>query len=652
MISQKSKHAAKAAGSGMGAGHMRRLVSAMLAVLLLLALFPARNAYAAEGSLLELSIQAGSTSATVNGKPVTIQQPFSENGTLMVPLGIFKKAFGSTVSLEGEDVVKVMYGPHTGAMTIGGTTAWKDGVKIKLAAPPRMVSGVLMVPLRFVAGVLGARVTPAGGGGIRVTLAPSLAVTAVDTQGGIDSDIGKTRIGNSYLTWSMNYPPGLVVGDSGGDEGVATFTSAENDYYLEVHASPLAVPLDPEGLLENLVGSSQEGGEIVLDRETVPEARTPYARTVSKDSSGALWEGRQYYANGRLYEIYLTDDKAANYKDLGKYAALLNSFQPSFNTSDSSIRDLSTIHNGLREAYNDDYGIALKVPADWSADDQQLYYTGKQGSYLRVKVSSAPAGSTLASWNQELQSQLQDTYVSEAYTSKDSVAGKVSGEPVLINELGLNPGNGWNTEYQILLLKNGYRYFFEYVAASSQPSDKERFTDVLNSIDIDFAQTQENFGRLEVEDYPLLSTKLITKTSKAYGYKIDIPRLWTPVQDLFESQTIEYRFTGGRFQFYASPEVTPEYALSQLQSYYLNTKKDPKGPQVKSVAETAFAGVPATILTIEQIKNSIPVGTKIIIFSKNDVVYTLTVTLNAANATASQQATLERVLGSFGWAGE
>ncbi|MFD2881127.1 stalk domain-containing protein [Paenibacillus rhizoplanae] len=35
--------------------------------------------------------------------------------------------------------------------------------KIKLAAPPRMVSGVLMVPLRFVAGVLGARMTPAEG---------------------------------------------------------------------------------------------------------------------------------------------------------------------------------------------------------------------------------------------------------------------------------------------------------------------------------------------------------------------------------------------------------------------------------------------------------------------------------------------------------
>lgn len=217
-------------------------------------------------------------------------------------------------------------------MTIGSTTAWKDGVKIKLAAPPRMVSGVLMVPLRFVSGVLGARIMPESGGGLRVTLAPSVTETSAAGQGGIDSDAGKTRIGNSYLQWSMNYPAGLVAGDNGGDESVATFTSAEKGYYLEVHASPFATPLDAEGLLEHLVRSSEEGGETVLDREAVPGAKTPYARIVSKDSSGALWEGRQYFADGRLYEVYLTDDNAANYKDLAKYAALLNSFQPVFDT--------------------------------------------------------------------------------------------------------------------------------------------------------------------------------------------------------------------------------------------------------------------------------------------------------------------------------
>lgn len=632
-----------------GAGYRRRGLQVVMALLLLLAVFPAREAKAAEPSLLQLSVKAGSTKADINGKPVVIQKPFTENGTMMVPLGIFKQTFGSTVSLEGNDVVKVMYGPHTGAMTIGSTAAWKDGVKIRLAAPPRMVAGVLMVPLRFVAGVLGAAITPADGGGLLLSLKPSETESSAAPQSSIDSDVGKTRIGNSYLEWSMNYPPGLVVGNSGGNESVATFMSAEDAYYLEVHATSLELPLGPEGLLENLVRASEEGGETVLDREVVLKTKVPYARTVSKDSSGALWEGRQYSAGGRLYELYLTDDNAANYKDFDKYAVLLNSFQPAYNAADRSIRDLSTVTNGLREGYNEDYGIALKVPAEWSLDDQHLYYESKQGNSLRVKVSSAPAGATLESWSQELKSQIRDSYVPDAYTLKDSAAGKVSGEPVLINEIGLNPGNGWSAEYQVLLQKNGYRYYFEYLTGPGQNADKARFTDVLKSIDIDFAAVKENFGRLETADYAQLSTKSVTKSSKAYGYSINIPRLWTPYQDIFESQTVDYRFTGGRFQIYANPEVTMEYAVSELQNYYQNTKKDPKGPQIKSIEEGSFAGVPAAILTVQQTKNSISATTRIFIFSKNEIVYTVTVTLNDANATSAQQAVVERVLGSFGW---
>ncbi|WP_238651044.1 copper amine oxidase N-terminal domain-containing protein [Paenibacillus piscarius] len=651
MTRRKNKGTAGKVFAGMRPAR-RRGMSILLAILLLLTLLPAGSVYAAEQSLLELKVQVGSTSAVINGKPVVIQRPFTDNGTVMVPLGIFKKAFGSTVSLEANDVVKIMYGPHTGALTIGSTTAWKDGVKIKLAAPPRMVSGVLMVPLRFVSGVLGARIMPESGGGLRVTLAPAATETSAAVQSGIDSDAGKTRIGNSYLQWSMNYPAGLVSGDSGGDESVATFTSAEKGYYLEVHASPSATPLDAEGLLENLVRSSEGGGETVLDREAVPGAKTPYARIVSKDSSGALWEGRQYYAGGRLYEIYLTDDNAANYKDLAKYAALLNSFQPAFDTADRSLRDLTAVRGGLREGYNDDYGIALKVPASWSADDQQLYYADNRGSYLRVKVSSAPSGSTLASWNQELQSLLRDTYVAEAYNLKESRTEKVSGEPAMINELGLNPGNGWSTEYQVLLLKNGYRYYFEYVAAPGETGVQAQFAEVLKSIDIDFAQTKNNFGRLATEEYSLLNQKSVTRTSRTYGYRIAIPQLWTVQQELADGQSADYRFAGGRFQISASPDITSEYAVSQLQSYYLNAKQDPARPLITSTRETIFAGVPATELTVQQVRSGIPMTTGIIVFSKNEVTYTLTATLNTANATPAQQAVLERVLGSFGWVGE
>ncbi|OKP85750.1 hypothetical protein A3844_15460 [Paenibacillus helianthi] len=626
---------------------MRCGMCALLAVLMLLAGLPLRQAQAAEQKQLQLNLKVGSTTATVNGEKVMIQKPIEVNGTVLVPLGIFKKAFGSTVSLEADNVVKVMYGPHTGAMTIGSTTAWKDGVKITLPVAPRMVSGTLLVPMRFVAGVLGARVSPGSSGGLLITLSPSEIDEETPGSSGIDSDVGKTRIGNSYYGWSMNYPSGLVVGDSGGNESVATFTNTENLYYLEVHVSPLEIAADPDELLERLVRAAEEGGETILDRVVFPNAEVPYARIVSKDSSGALWEGRQYYSNGKLYELYLTDDNAGNYKDLNPYASLLNSFIPSFNAGDKSIRDLSTVKNGLREGYNDDYGITLQVPAGWTMDDQHLYYESNKGSHLLVKVSSAPSGSTLENWSKDLDSQVSDTFMPGAYTMQKDIEAVVSGEPVRVKETDLNPGSGWSTKYQILLQKSGYRYYVEYLAAAGQDEDKARFKTILSSIDIDFSRIKENFGRLETDDYIALRSQAVTKSSKTYGYSINIPRLWIPYQDVFESQTVEYRFTGGRFQINATPEGSVDYAVGLLQSYYKNSKNDPKGPQLISMEEITFAGVPATLLTVRQTRGGIPGHMKQVVFGKNDLVYTLTINVNDANSTPAQQAALDTTLKSF-----
>ncbi|WHY19030.1 stalk domain-containing protein [Paenibacillus sp. G2S3] len=623
----------------------------ILTLLLFFTILPIQAARAAEADKLQLSLKVGSTSATVNGKKVTIERPYMENGTVMVPLGVFKKTFGSTVSLEGNDVVKVTYGSHTGLMTIGSTSAWKDETKVKLSSAPRMVSGVLMVPLRFVASVLGATLSQGNGGELIITLVPADNEGDMPVDTGIDSDVGKTQIGNSYFQWTLNYPSGLIAGNSGGDESVATFSSADDLYYLEIHASDQAVSVDADGLLEQLVREVEEGGELILDRESFPKASVPYARLVSKDSSGALWESRLIYAEGRLYEIYLTDEKATHYKDLAKYAGLLSSFRPSFDIKDNKIRDLSTVKNGLSEAYNEDFGISLKVPAAWSKDDQHFYYESKQGSHLTVAVSSAPAGSTLESWAEDLKAKTQENFVADAYVFKDSMKSEISGVPAQISETQLNFGIGWTTEYQAIVLKDGYRYYFEYVTPAGQEDDKAKFKAIITSIDIDFDHMKENFGRLASDDYKTLKNKTITKVSKRYGYAIDIPRLWIPNQDVFETQSVEYRFIGGRFQINSKPEGTVDYTVNVLKDSYQNKNSDPKGPRIESIVESTFAGVPATILTVHQIKNGVPVRSKQVVFGKNEVVYTITVTLNDANATAEQQALLDKTLQSFRFTG-
>lgn len=632
---------------------LKQGMSAMLALLLLIYIFPIQNVQASEAEAkLQLILKVGSTSAMVNGKKIVIERPFVQNGTVMVPLGIFKKAFRSTVSLEQDDVVRITYGAHSGALQIGSTVAWRDGVKVQLASAPQMVSDVLMVPLRFVASVMGATLSRGNDGELLVSLVPTAIEGDTPEDSGIDSDAGKTRIGNSYLKWTMDYPAGLIAGNMGGDENVATFSSADNQYYMEVHVMGQAVSVDAEGLLEQLVREVEVAGELIVDQESFPKAVVPYARLVSKDTSGVLWENRLYYAEGRLYEIYLTDEKATSYKDFAKYSELLGSFRPSFDTKDNKVRDLSTVKNGLRDTYNDDYGISLQVPADWSKDERAFKYESKQGSYLSMKVSSAPTGSTLESWTEDLKLSTQESYMAEAYVFKDNVKATISGENGQLNELQLNYGNGWRTEYQALVLKNGYRYYFEYGTAPGQENDKDKFSAIIASIDIDFDHMKDNFGRLASSEYKTLKNKTVTKVSRTYNYTIDIPQLWTPYQDIFETQTVEYRFEGGRFLISSKLDASVVGEINKLKEYYQSNNNDPKGSRIESPLESTIAGVPATILIAHQIKNGIPFSSKQIVFEKNDVVYTITVTLNDVNNTVEQRAVVEKVLGSFQFVGD
>ncbi len=246
----------------------------------------------------------------------------------------------------------------------------------------------------------------------------------------------------------------------------------------------------------------------------------------------------------------------------------------------------------------------------------------------------------------------RENFVEDAYVIKDSMKSEISGVPAQIIETQLNFGNGWTTEYQVLVLKNGYRYYFEYVTPPGQEGDKSKFKAIISSIDIDFDHMKENFGRLASDDYKTLKNKSVTKVSKRYGYAIDIPRLWTPYQDVFETQSVDYRFIGGRFQINLKPEGSVDYAVNILKESYQNKNNDPKGPHVESIVESTFAGVPATIITVQQIKNGVPLRSKQVVFGKNEVIYTITLTLNDANATAEQLALLEKTVQSFRFTGE
>jgi hypothetical protein len=97
-------------------------------------------------------------SVVINGTAIVFDQPaFTRDGRVYVPLrGIFERLGAAVVFTAGR--IAATAGPHTVGLQIGEPSATVDGVVESLDAPPIVIAGRTLVPLRFVAQALGAKV--------------------------------------------------------------------------------------------------------------------------------------------------------------------------------------------------------------------------------------------------------------------------------------------------------------------------------------------------------------------------------------------------------------------------------------------------------------------------------------------------------------
>ncbi|MBP2001739.1 hypothetical protein J2Z69_002795 [Paenibacillus shirakamiensis] len=618
------------------------------------------------------SIKVGVGTASVNGTSQAIISPYQIKGVTMVPLGLFKKAFGAQIRLEDGNQVKLSLGKHTILLTISNPLIRVDGHNMKSEVAPAMLHSTLMVPLRMISSGLGATVSVGSKGDIRVTHAQE--DTDEDGVEGLGSEAGKTKMGNSYYGWTLQYPSGLIPGQSD-DDSVATFTDVANSYYFEVHAGMPQPEEDPASLLDQLLSSARNGGETVLDQSISVDTKVPFARIIARDNEGVYWQERAYYGNGRIYTLYLSVMNVKSYKDLNAYDKLLNTFQPSFNKEDPAIKDLSQIKDGLIEQSNDDYGMTFKIPAEWSKDNSKLTYQGKDGTSLQMSISSAVKGQSAEQWSQEVEQWMQQRYIESAYHSLGKALPiQIAKVPGVIQSAEFTNGATWFTQQRVSIINKGYRYLFSYtepkVISSDTQMDKgtgnsisssktlsenaqapntpsKTFKIFLDSLDIDYAGNAANYGH--IEDNQLLSDTTVTalKSSDAYQYTIAIPRYWTPVNDRFESNTVEYSFTGGSFKLNADKTTDPDLAIWQLRSLYAEAARTTKGFILDGVDSTKIAGQEATVFHIRQISNGISTTKQVILLSRNGIAYKLTTSISDVNNTAEQKAAITKALDSF-----
>lgn len=94
----------------------------------------------------------------INGKQYSpINPPQVEQGTTMVSLDLIGRVLGADITSSGQTST-IKKGSNTLVLTVGNTIATFNGTSINLPAPPKIVKGEVMVPMRFVYEKFGAAI--------------------------------------------------------------------------------------------------------------------------------------------------------------------------------------------------------------------------------------------------------------------------------------------------------------------------------------------------------------------------------------------------------------------------------------------------------------------------------------------------------------
>jgi len=282
-------------------------VSAVLPLMLAMGAFGS-GAYAQEATS-----RANSDAARVliNGQAITFtgQPPIEQNGRVLVPMRDIFEKLGAYVEYDGANqTVNAFQGGTRISLPIGGRTARVGDRNVTLDVPAQVVNGSTLVPLRFVAESLGARVDfDAGNDTVAIVTDGSVAPATNNAppprrwEGRRDN----TVIGKVIAVYSDTNPARIVVRTStpGREAQDVTLRLPDDAKITRERPNGTNRPMD---LHEITVGDSvavlrEAGGAVTA--VNVQERANASPATVFKGEFKESWR------NGRSYMLKMTDGR-------------------------------------------------------------------------------------------------------------------------------------------------------------------------------------------------------------------------------------------------------------------------------------------------------------------------------------------------------
>ncbi|MCR4419048.1 MAG: phosphate ABC transporter substrate-binding protein PstS family protein [Clostridia bacterium] len=322
-----------------------------LVVLLLLALVCCLVGPAAAARAADISVR-------VDGKELVLDSPpVLDQGRVLVPMRAVFEALGATVKWEAAtQTVSGQKGNTSVILKVGQKQATVSGKSVALDAPARLVSGRVLVPLRFVAEALGASVSwDAAVRRVNITSqATATGSTAAAPLAGELKLSGSTSVqplAEELAQAFMAKHPQVRISIAGGGSGVGVKDAAEGRVHIGnvsraqkdgdpaglvwttiakdgvaviVHPSNPVSALTKEqvkkiftGQITNWKDAGGGNAPIVVHSRTVPSGTYDFFVEAFLDKEEVVKTAKQHASNGLVRQAVASDKNAVGFISLG-----------------------------------------------------------------------------------------------------------------------------------------------------------------------------------------------------------------------------------------------------------------------------------------------------------------------------------------------
>jgi serine protease Do len=473
---------------------------------------------------------------------------------------------------------------------------------------------------------------------------------------GIDSDRGKTRIGDSHYGWSMKYPAGLVKRQQSDDGNSVTFIDAKGEFYLSIRIdSEKGGELSPSALLNQISdGNASEG---LLERRYIKQEDAPsYAKLLGKSPDKGYIQVRAYQGEGRVFTLTLMNKstEAQNSFKQNSLNDLLDSFQLSFDTKDTALKDIS-VYSEKGNTYTNSFGLTLELPKEWkknSYSEASSFFNDDYSESISVQVTSASSGDTLKDWVDRQKRDFESTYVPAYREMGGSEEMTLAGVAAVKVNYSQSMGDKWTYEYAIYLIKDKYKYKITY--SCPKDADVEKVNGILNTLTSSLSITKESMDPELgfIQDLADLLDKSATSkyVNEKYKYTLQIPEMWfhntLDYGDSKDEENTSFEFQGGHLEIIADNKKSYADSVKDEDAYQKKSNQNDPDYTYTSSDVTVF-GETAKKYVVHYSKRKMPYQETVYIFHKNNITYKATLNIDEAVRTDENEKRLNQTFDSM-----